>query len=235
LVSLRIPTPYRTGLVLIARMPDAEIESLIDALSGDQIAIRPFSKLAERVRPHVSIPAAQVDEVVEALTALYSVRVGNEEPVDVFIRDVSLAMRRGEREGEKIREEDAPKLEERLTRLMSIDTFNIASKASDLQFGYERVFEGARIFTDIRPVFGGESTGDVRGAVIINQLRISCVEGQGVKDFFFALDQDDVATLKRVLERAEAKTKTLAALLLQTGVTDLGSHTEETNDIRKTD
>lgn len=189
-------------------MPEGGIDSLTGALSSGRIAIRPLSTLAERIRPHVTLPPSQVEAILEALSALYSVRVENEQSVDAFIRDVSMAMRRGGVEGESISDGEASKLEERLTRLLSIESFTISSKASDLQFAHERVFDSARIFTDIRPVFGGEGVGDVRGAVMINQLRISCVEGPGVKDFFFALDQDDLVALKKVLEGAEGKTKT---------------------------
>jgi hypothetical protein len=135
-------------------------------------------------------------------------------------------MRRGDSENEKITDDETPTLEIRLGRLLSVESLTVACKASDLEYGYDRVFENARIFTDIRPVFGGEGTSDVRGAVIVNQLRISCVEGSGVKDFFFALDQDDLAALRKIVERAEAKSKTLAALLLQAGVGDLGSNKE---------
>jgi hypothetical protein len=224
MVSLRIPSAYRAALASIARMSDADTDSLVGALSDEQVGIGSFSKLAERIRSRVSLKTTGLDDVVDALKALYSVRLGNEQALDIFIRDVSAAMRRGDSEAEKIIDAEAQTLENRLGQLLNIESLTVACKASDLQFGYERVFESARIFTDIRPVFGGDSTSDVRGAVIINQLRISCDEGPDVKDFFFALDQDDLAALKKIVERAEAKSKTLAALLLQAGVNDLGSN-----------
>ena len=223
-MSLRIPSTYRSALASIARMSDADADSLVAALSAEQIGTGLSSKLPERIRSRVSFKSTELDDIVDAITALYSVRLGNEQDLDTFIGEVSAAMRRGDAENEKISDEEAATLEIRLGKLLSVESLTVACKASDLEFGYDRVFENARIFTDIRPVFGGEGTTDVRGAVIVNQLRISCVEGSGVKDFFFALDQDDLAALRKIVERAEAKSKTLAALLLQAGVNDLGSN-----------
>ena len=83
----------------------------------------------------------------------------------------------------------------------------------------DRIFCGARILSDIRPVFT-DSLESASAAVIIHNLQIGFHDsGTGVhKEFYVALDNQDIQKLKEIILRAEKKTQALKAILNKSSV-----------------
>jgi hypothetical protein len=77
---------------------------------------------------------------------------------------------------------------------------------------HERIFLTARIFSDIRPVFG-DSIESASAAVVVHNLKITVRRNEKEEDIFIALDNNDLRELKEVVDRAEKKTKALASIL----------------------
>ena len=75
--------------------------------------------------------------------------------------------------------------------------------------------------SDIRPVFAG-SPGDTAGALIIHNLNISYHNGSRHKEFYVALDSDELDELKQVIERAQKKAVSLKLLLKKSSTPYLG-------------
>jgi hypothetical protein len=219
---LKIPEEHREGLATIARLSDADANILISALD-DTPAIRPMRKIAERIEPLLSLPKADVHNIIDTLVALYTVRSSNEIPAATFTQDVCKAMRVKDGCSPPIGDPECETLQRRLSVLMAVDSLRVASKAIELQFEHERVFDRARILTDVRTVFG-EAPDDIQGAVISHQLRISYVQGSEIKEIYLALDEEDLGDLKKGIERALGKMRTLEGLLERAGVKDLDSH-----------
>ena len=219
---LKIPEEHRESLATIAKLSDADANVLISVLS-ETPAIRPVQRIAERIEPLLSRPKADVDSIVDTLVALYAVRSSNEIPAATFTQDVCNAMRVKDGNSVPIDGPECEILQRRLSVLMALDSLGVASKAAELQYEHDRVFDRVRILTDIRTVFG-EAPDDIRGAVITHQLRISYIQGSDVKEIYFALDEEDLGDLKKSIERALGKMRTLEGLLERAGVKDLDSH-----------
>jgi hypothetical protein len=66
--------------------------------------------------------------------------------------------------------------------------------------------------TDIRSVFGQPEDLPL-AAGIVHTLKITYHVDDGMKDFYVALDDGDVRTLRELLDRAELKFASLQALL----------------------
>jgi hypothetical protein len=79
-------------------------------------------------------------------------------------------------------------------------------------YEYENVYYKSRTITDIRPVFSTEID-SVEAALIIHTLRIHYHIGAAHKDFYVALDTNDLQQLIDVLERAKVKAEKLKAML----------------------
>jgi len=71
-----------------------------------------------------------------------------------------------------------------------------------------------RILTDVRPVFEPSAPEAApAGAVIVHTLKISYRGDNSAKDFFVALDSEDVRQLTEQLERARSKAESLKSVL----------------------
>ncbi len=96
----------------------------------------------------------------------------------------------------------------RLTGILSeIDDthpFSIIQKASDLTYAHEKLLRDARIITDVRPVFRGDSEEITRG-VVVHKLQIEYTSAGARHKVELALDAADVAALRKTCQRAEAK------------------------------
>ena len=104
-------------------------------------------------------------------------------------------------------------LRQRLAKLLGYEnSLGVTSKALDVMTEHERILCGARIVTDIRPVFG-RPTDKPTAAVIVHNLKISYHQDDEHREFYVALDTEDVVRLRTLLERAEMKAQSLEALL----------------------
>ena len=112
---------------------------------------------------------------------------------------------------------DTLALERKLTALLGVESLVISAKAFDVQHEYDKLFITARIITDTRAVFNQAGTEAV-GTMIVHNLNIKYSENGQFKEAFIALDDADIAKLRRVLDRAEAKTAILEKLIEKTGI-----------------
>lgn len=101
--------------------------------------------------------------------------------------------------------------------MLSIETLQIAFKASHLANEHDRVFSLAKVVTDIRPVFGSE-VGNPVGAVIMHTLNIDYFSNGTHEEFRVALGAEDLNVLRGVIERAEQKAKALHNMLKGTAL-----------------
>jgi hypothetical protein len=79
----------------------------------------------------------------------------------------------------------------------------------------EHNFKFSKVLTDIRSVFDSSEDKPLSdGAVIIHNLKITYedVDGRN-KDFFLALDTDDIQQIQKTLEKATKKTTHLISKL----------------------
>ncbi len=112
--------------------------------------------------------------------------------------------------------------------MLSIESLATTASAVDVQTQHERPFHSARVFTDIRPVFGEDATVAPTGAVLSNVLKLEFFGESGrIQSRYFALDHADVKFLRDVLDRALDKTATLKAFLGATGLSHFEHERED--------
>lgn len=95
-----------------------------------------------------------------------------------------------------------------LQRLCQSKAFRVVSKTVDLSYDYANLFEGARIVTDIRPVFNDkdeEEDMDVDGAVVSYTLRLHYDNRSGRQSLSITLDEIDIESLAYQCDRALRK------------------------------
>lgn len=211
---LRVPREYEGGLAKIRDLSDESAQELLAALKQvpatyDQSALS--SAVAEKVD---TIAASDVNEIVPALLSLYAYRDYSQSAISDVAESMVQAMLESESERLRLLPEDRDFFTKRLSELLSVEPLNRVVRASILLHENEHSLRDARILTDIRPVFETENPdAPPRGAVILHTLKISYRADNTVKEFFVALDTDDVRKLLDQLERADAKAESLKSIL----------------------
>jgi hypothetical protein len=139
-------------------------------------------------------------------------------PLSEFAEEVCRSLDETKVDALKLKPERRDIFKQRITRLLApSSSLAITARAVDVLTEHERIFTSARIITDIRSVFSDPSE-KPSAAFIVHMLNIHYRQGREKKEFFVALDSDDIAKLKEVLDRAEKKAKSLATLLDASGI-----------------
>jgi len=102
--------------------------------------------------------------------------------------------------------------ENKLRELLALPVVTIVTKSLDLAYEYAYLFQGARILTDVRPLFDTTAT-RVEGAVISYTLRLRYDGVDGDHGLSIAMDEDDVRLLEKQCERALRKATTAKKLM----------------------
>lgn len=215
-----IPAPYRQGFAKIKELTPADLDSLVAALEKAQSVGR-VKEVTSVVIKHV--PTLSRTDVESILRTLYSVCafVSDEEtPLFEHLSELTSAMQASGRPELALSENEKIDFEKRLNRLLSVKTVIISSKVERLRLDYPNTLHDATILSDIRPIFDKPNERPV-GCAIAHTLEIEYHESGDHKEFYVVLDNDGLQKMKRIIQRAEAKTESLKALLKVTGLPDL--------------
>jgi hypothetical protein len=211
-MKLAIPKSQKEGFKQFISLPDDKWRSLLQALeaAGPTISAR---ALAKDVSQKVDLSADQLRQVIVIAGSLYVTRdqrgVGVKEFAEAVVEEAV-------QEGLVGRGDSAAasKLEERISRLLSLDrSLGVSAKATQLLFSHKNPLLTARIFTDIRPVFTGDENPTPRAAVLVHTLELVTNTDGRQLSHYIALDSTDLQTLKRVVDRAIHKEISLKAIM----------------------
>lgn len=202
----RIPEPYRAGFAKIRTLPSHTVKAFreaIDALPPTGGSLRAMvSSLS------VKLPNLSSDDIDAVLKTLHSLYVFRATAPDLSIEDTVTsivgAMQTSGKEALALSEKDKPEYREKLTLLLESKVLETSSKVDQLKTDYATIFYDAKIITDIRPIFSDPSQRPA-AATITHTLKVICHEGGEHKELYFALDAEDLRTLRRVIDRAESK------------------------------
>jgi hypothetical protein len=215
----RIPQRYRSGLAKIRELSDSEIDAISNALASCPLTGGLNGMIDTVYERAPVIKADDVEDIVMSIHSLYTYRADSEIPLTAFVSELIKAMRRGGKDL-ALSEDQKPTFQEKITKLLSIEAVGLAAKAEFLRVDYEKTFYDAKIMTDIRPVFSKPVERPL-GAAIIHSLKIEYHEGGQHRNFYVALDVNDIETLRKIAERAELKAKSLQSMLASTSLIDL--------------
>lgn len=222
-MALRVPENQIDHIKKFLELHDDKIASFHDALAKARTHFN-ATDLSEEVSAHLEISRHLIDGMVAVLASLYRTWDGQNIPLETFVdQEVIVALKKqGIFSGEKAEAQRA-KLRKFLVAALSHEsTLGTAAKAGYILTQHERIFVGARILTDVRPIFHGDVSSKPDSAVIIHMLRITQRDDYGnPSDQYFGLDSNDIRNLKALIERAMKKEETLKGLMKDSKVTVL--------------
>ncbi len=215
--TINIPSEALPDLKTIAGLEDELFNALILAIQETEPTLT-RGQMARRIAEKVKLPEATLRAVLGTAFVLFNLK--EKSGVAIQSQELADSIVNSEVVGKSA---DFPaatksKLGARLVQLIALDTpLGITSKAVDVMTEHERIYCGARILSDIRPVFSGK-TDSASGAVIVHNLQIGFHQMGKHQEFYVALDTDDIKALKSVIERAEQKTVALESILKKSNV-----------------
>jgi hypothetical protein len=210
--KVRIPESGRIAFRNLVGLGSDQFEQLVSAIRETRPAAAPdffWKHVAERLP---NIKREVVESIVDELFSLSSASETSGLPVDQFNKIIlEAAVEDAKTSAVPVEQQTA--LQSRLTQLLDLkSSLGLTSKALDVLTDAERVYYSAKILTDVRPIFDEVGT-RIEAAVIVHNLRIHFGKDSEHRDFVVALDTSDVAKLREVLDRADAKAKSLQAML----------------------
>jgi len=212
---LRIPPEAKPFLKKVLGL-SPETLSKLTAWLREQPPALDVSGLAARLNASgVGVNQKDAEPILALLTTLYSVAKQTELEPEAFAAKLREAI---------VADKDLPSTGldaflAQLTDLLKLhDSLGITSKAIEVLTEDPHVFLGARIITDMRPVFPPEVTRAPTAAVIVHNLKLEYQHAGGNGEFFIALDKNDIEKLRKVLDRAVLKENSIRELLSKAGV-----------------
>ena len=224
MAELTIPERHKSGLIKLLRLPDNLIDQIISAFEGVTPKFHPEALSEEVISKVKGVSSDDLIEITNALLSLNSHRVRDDTSSEELAGEVVRAILETEIKDIKLSVDNQESFKQRLIRFFNIEPLVIAAKATDVLLSHENVFCGARIFTDVRPVFGSDPRVAPNAAVMVHMLNLSYHHEGELKELYIAMDTLDVEMLREVLDRADLKRQSLKSLLKKLGVTDLDPH-----------
>lgn len=215
-----IPAPYRAGLAKIKRLSPVDLESIATALEKAPVAGGLKGLTSAVVQRVPTLKRQDVENILRTLFSLSLLVTDEETPLSENISILSSAMQASSVPDLALSEQERVEFEKRLERLLGIKSVTLASKVQRLGLEYPNIFHDAIILTDMRPVFDKPEDRPV-GCAISHTLGITYHEGGEHKEFYVILDADDLQTMKKVLQRAEAKAASVKSFLKLANLPDL--------------
>ncbi len=221
-MAFRVPPEQIGHIKKFLELPDEKIAGFLDALAKADPQFN-VSDLAAEVSGPLDVPQPLAEGIVRVLASLYLTR-DLEQPIEKFLdQEVFIALKRAQAfSAENIKDQWSKLRKFLLAALLLERSVGTAAKAGPILTQHERIFNGARIMTDLRPIFHLNVSEKPDAAVIIHMLRITQRDNFGRQsDEYFALDSNDIAVMKKLIERALKKEKTLRGIMENSGMTVL--------------
>ncbi len=199
-------------------MSDDDYENLFKVLRETRPTMSSKSLVAQ-IGTKVRLEAAMLTGILNTLLSLYLTRDHLQLQNSTLALDVAERAADEKLGGLEKQSPEFQRFQKRVERLLSLDnTIGVGFKAKEVVLEQERLFEEARILTDVRPVFGRGDSVDPLAAMVCHTLRITTHEESEHKTYFFALDSTDLRNLKSATERALKKEEKTRDLVGKTGL-----------------
>lgn len=209
-VKLRVPPQHHRQLAQFVQLVPDKRRALLDALASEEITPN-LGDLAARVAAASGLSTERTSAILELLVSLAAARESLGLSTEAFVAELRHAIEVIEKK--ELEPEDWDTFESDLVSLLSSDgSFALTAKAAVIMREHPHVYLDGRVFTDLRPIFGGNVEESPAALVAIHSLKLMYVKEGEILSFFTALDRSDVLELIDILQRALRKEDALKHL-----------------------
>jgi hypothetical protein len=213
-MAISIPEVAREPLRLLATMTAVDRQKLVESL----MAAKPRSSLVafvDSLQAEVNLDHEQLNSVVANLTGMYNVMNKRGESPEAFAAKIKLSMQTAFSGSEAI--EIPEDFEGFLARaLANANTLGIVGKSLELILADERIYESARLTTNLRPIFTSGNPHAPTAVLAIHSLTIELQDSD--EKVVIALDDQDLTDLGAELMRAQQEAGAVRAFSESAGL-----------------
>ncbi len=207
MAKYRIPQQYLDGFEKISALNTEQIKIIADILNSTEFGLDK-NKIVESIIATNSLNEFDSSGIKTIVNTIYSIiRLDEKDKEEQKIRIKNLT-ESIIHYSDELNEDSTEKLHTYLNILFAISGKTKQTiKGIELLNSNQRNFIDSRIITDLRVVFDDDvDDTKVKNAVIVHNLKINFIENNGtIKESFFALDTNDIISLKNTLDRAIRK------------------------------
>jgi len=217
-VKLRIPEHQAPSLAEFLRLSQADLDALLQSIREEEPGLA-LSRLIETIASRLSIDRQRTNEIIGLLASLERVKEGRGLQVKEFFAELRAAMEASGKDD--LKPADWSAFQEAIEAALSDESaFAISTKALGVMADHAKVFCDGRVLTDLRPVFRSSADQEPLAFITLHTLKIAYHEHSNGKhrEFFVAMDRNDIHKLISVLERALKKEASLKALTSEKGL-----------------
>ena len=202
-IPLRLDPTQVADFRLICELGQNDLRRVLEKLRQLKLTPGRPDKLFNAVATALNENKAAAEAVVRQALILYgSVRLGGAE-----VAQLQEGIREALQATPDWSDQDRAKwqrIEATFGELLSLPIVHLTAGAIDLSYEYANLCRGARILTDIRPIFDAQGTA-ISGAVVSQTLRLQFENVDGWHELYIAMDESDIGELARQCERALRK------------------------------
>lgn len=211
MATLRLPRDVAKNFLKLAKFASPAVNQISVALSQIPVSRDQGKQIDAAVSSESDVKFDSAEHALEtsrAIQALHRLYARSNSRRDDFLRDLASAIIDGIAP-DAVSSEDAAKLAAVLEALLNVPGLLLGHKSAVLQLEHERFFLGARVLSDIRPIFRENMDEPLASALLCHSLKIEYWQGGERKEMYVALALEDLTVLYDALERAIAKDRRL--------------------------
>lgn len=208
--NFRIPDKVKQGFVVASSLDSVERAKIIDLIEKSPLGTDP-KDLHKLLAKDLKTSGDDTSELVSMIFSLIGLVENSDSTITETAQDLISAL-------EKLNDETLKidlAFQQFLISLLSVsnnDSLNLTRKAYNLIYERDNIITNSKIITDIRPVFGGNENTEIKACSVLFNLRVSFKKSKldtSESTLVFALDEEDLKSLKEEISRAEQKAKTI--------------------------
>ncbi|SRR6266480_3378736 len=202
-MAQRLSKETAARLLQLSTFPEESLDAIASQLEA--VAAKPFqSDEISAAFSNRGLSAEDASELSATIVNFYWRLIQSRQTVTEFVAEIVDSPDVDPKTNKEV-------LRQRLVRLLGIRSIFVGQNALSLIYDNERVISGARVISDLRPVFGPRIEDGPAGAIVMHTLKLEYQTVNGPAEFFLSLSLEDVDTLLASLQRAKDKDAKLRA------------------------
>lgn len=194
---------------LLMALSEESLEILIDALEKSDIGLFP-EKLAENLYADLGISKNDLVKILQLFFGINRLKQITGFSSEIIANDFIEAIL--ETNNEKLK---CDHCKEYILKVMSVGSISNTVNAADALANREKLLISTDIITDVRPIFKGN---EFVSSMILYSLKVEYIEGDNTKNIYFALDHNDLMSLKENIQNAELRENAIQSRFNQADV-----------------
>lgn len=217
MAGIQIPDSDLEGLSALFSLSKENADKLSNALEQAPTKLYPAHLVIELTAKIPEIDPEDLNNILNVLYNLHRTKLFIDVSSEDLAEDICDSLE-NEEELFEFSPESREQFKQRLIRLLNIEPLTIRAKAATLLRNQENMFCSAEVMTDMRPIFGQDPEMAPQALVVVHMLNLRYHNGGEVKEFYVALDSEDIQSLKDILDRAEVKEESLRSTFKDLGI-----------------